>query len=199
MDANDVDTAIHELKMIAGINQRYHQKLAFLWGLVDKGIKISVGLVAVWGVALSTAGPAHAGLAMTVGWISLGIAVALNVIPTGDYVKDNTDLFRRWSDLYLSAHMIKTRFDIEGADKASPEVRSRIAEAKEIEQTLHATQTAPIRWLLNRCEREEIRAVYGVDTFAEAHNKLWPSLPQTQAASAVVAAVAGSEMAEAGH
>lgn len=200
MTPDELVECTHRLKFIAGTNQRYHHKLAWRWGVVDKSIRIAIGVTSVVGMCLSVSGDSFAWWSTAVGWISLGVAVALNVIPTGDYEKTNLDLFRRWSDLYKYAQTIQSRSEIDGKDAVSPESRSRLAEAIEMEHTLHASQTAPFPALLEQCQKEETLATYGVDTFDKVHamidSKFAASQHHQQAAVVARAAVVGEPAGE---
>ena len=91
------------LSVTAGVNQRYHQHRASVWTTWDRICKIVVGVLAVAGVCLSVATAAY----KTDGWDIASIvvaslaamaAIALNVLPLGDWASLHTALFQRWTD-----------------------------------------------------------------------------------------------------
>jgi hypothetical protein len=159
MDADQVAKQIHCLQYTSGINQRYHQRLEWWWGFADKVIRISVGVLAVFGLWASMNGPGSADTAEALAVGSLALAVALNVIPSAEREKFHGELFHRWSDLRRSAELLKVRLDDPKTTVAG--VRERILEMTDHENTLHGCEPAPWRWLLELCQGDENEAEYG--------------------------------------
>lgn len=107
-----------KLSVQAGMNQRYHQAYATWWCIWDRLVKIVTAAAAVIGVMLSVAtyGP-QASVALSQAEIVLAIvttiaAVALNVVPVGNWEQTHRDLFRQWTDLREDIDALL--FDCEG-------------------------------------------------------------------------------------
>lgn len=171
MNSIEVRESTHQLQFVAGFNARYHQILERNWGIVDRGIKITVGVIAIVGVWASTSGEKWTETSNLLGWVSLIMAVILNVVQTTEYERYHGEMFRKWSDLMADAKKIQSRHEMEGKDTASPETRNRICDAIDLEHSLHANQPAPFLRLLAKCESDEIEATYGpgIRTHAQAH------------------------------
>jgi hypothetical protein len=90
------------LSVTAGVNQRYHQRRAWLWVTCDRSCKILVGILAVASVCLSVAAAAYRGwdtASIIVASLAAVAAIVLNVLPLGDWASLHAALFQRWTDL----------------------------------------------------------------------------------------------------
>src|SRR4051812_16924755 len=93
----------HQISVGAGMNQRYHQSRAATWSWWDRGCKIVVGLLAVLGVCLCvvTANIHNYwwdGSSITTAALAALAAIALNVLPFGEWCSRHSALFERWTD-----------------------------------------------------------------------------------------------------
>ena len=104
MNRQDFDYQQLRLSMTAGMNQRFHQARARHWLWWNRFIQISVGSLAVLGLCLAVAAAfsesrAIDWIAVFVAFLAAVAAIALNVVPVGDWAQQHLDLFRRWCDL----------------------------------------------------------------------------------------------------
>ena len=104
MDSSAFRTKRYQLSVLTGMNQRYHQRRTHVWTVCNRSVQITVGVLAVAGVCLSVAAwLAHDDrvdiAAIIVASLAAIAAIALNVLPLGDWSQQHADLFRRWSDL----------------------------------------------------------------------------------------------------
>ena len=94
----------YEISVAAGMNQRYHQDRISRWVWWDRFFKISVAGLAVVGVCLSIV-TAFSTSALAVGssilFASLAAiaAIALNVLPFGEWASQYASILQRWTDL----------------------------------------------------------------------------------------------------
>src|SRR5688572_10907881 len=92
----------YQTSVMAGMNQRYHQSRAQFWTRWDKGSKVAVGVLAVLGACFSILTLNQHSVPL--GWTSVviaglaaGAAIALNVIPLGEWANIHWALFQRWT------------------------------------------------------------------------------------------------------
>src|SRR5579859_7622665 len=107
MTCSDLKTSLWEVIRYCDMNQRYHQRLSWWFGLLDKLAKIAVAVVAVVAVVLALSGEAWK--TYDIGWsvAAAVLAVILNVLPFGEYERFYDEMFRRWSDLRIDAETLR--------------------------------------------------------------------------------------------
>ncbi len=147
---------LFNLKFTAGMNARYHQREEMYWGRWDRGIRIAVGILAVFGLVFATPSMDvwHLGLATAI--ISLIAAAVLNILPVGDWEKRHGELFRLWSDLRRDAVLEEQRVSeeddgLQGVEQATVRLNDLTSKV----ESLHANEPAPDMKLLKECEKAE--------------------------------------------
>jgi hypothetical protein len=90
--------AQYKISFIAGMNQRYHQRLASWLAWSDRGVRIVVGFLAVASLVLSLAKQSST-FSIAITLAGAVAAMILNIVPLGEWHRDHVDIFRRWSDL----------------------------------------------------------------------------------------------------
>ena len=164
MTAQEYREKLHELIVTCGFNTRYHQVLAQRWKRWDRNIRILVGALAAFGLLFSVPGfECHPWWGLVTAFLSLIAAVALNILPVGDWEKAHGELFRLWVDLRRDVANEKFRASEVGEDegKAAPKLVDRLCELDQKSHSLDAQEPAPERELLIRCQREEELSVCG--------------------------------------
>ncbi|MCA9265745.1 MAG: hypothetical protein KDA60_17910 [Planctomycetales bacterium] len=111
----------YRISFTAGMNQRYHQDRAHWFEWWHRGTAIAVGFLAVTGAILAFV-PAWTVVPRIVACISAGAAIFLNVIPFGEWARQHSDLFRRWTDLREEIDALY--FDLDG--EPTPELIARL-------------------------------------------------------------------------
>jgi len=115
-----LDKAYH-LSFSAGMNHRYHQSREHRWNWADRTAKIIVAILAVAALCLCvvTAQSDHWGwdaVSIVVASLAAIAAVALNVLPFGEWAKTHNALFQRWTDFREEIDAV--RFEGDGAPTA---------------------------------------------------------------------------------
>lgn len=82
---------VYRLKFMCGFNHRYHQIVAARWRNIDRALRIALGLLAVVGLTLSMPGIDFGWWGFAVAFVSLAVAVILNILPVGDWEKSHND------------------------------------------------------------------------------------------------------------
>ena len=141
------------------MNQRYHQARAHLWTCWNRGVQISVAVLAVIGVCLSVVSllvesKVADGFAIAVATMAAIAAIALNVLPLGDWAAMHLDLFRRWTDLREDIDSLKLETTADPSKYGIQRLRELSAKVHRI----CATEPAPNETLLNKCHALEKRS-----------------------------------------
>lgn len=95
---------LYELSVQAGMNQRYHQIYSSWWWGWDTFMKVTTAALSVVGAMLAVTSlyaatpPVWDQLSLGLAVISAIVAVALNVVPFGNWEKDHRDHMRQWFD-----------------------------------------------------------------------------------------------------
>jgi len=157
-----------EISFTAGINQRYHQARESFWTSWDRGVKVLVGVLAVAGLCITVYTTTPQGAT----WIQAGVcvaifgafsAIALNVLPIGEWAKLHNALFQKWTDLREDVDALL--FDLSG--EPSDELKDRL---KALEAKVHricGSEPGCKKHLLQQCCNEEKRSRGLKDTTAE--------------------------------
>lgn len=161
MEVEEFEKLVRCAKYTSGFNQRYHQICEWRWGVADKAIRVAVGVFAVFGFWLGMKGAEYAVHAEVIAVLSLAVAFALNVIPTGEREKYHAEQFHRWSDLRKTAESLGSRLVIAPKEGVTPAMRERIEEIIETEHSLHSGEPAPWVKLLLKCQEEENQSEWG--------------------------------------
>lgn len=104
-----------DLEFEISINQCYHQRMASIFGWIDRALKIIVGIIAVASVAVSMTGYAVASAAISI--IGLIVAIALNLSPVDKWGRQHLTLFQRWTDLHKDVERLEmTLLDVAGTE-----------------------------------------------------------------------------------
>jgi hypothetical protein len=148
----------------AGMNQRYHQARASHWACWDRTCKISVGVLAVAGACLSVvtiSSPAGSLIMVSaiVAAMAAVVAIALNVLPLGEWNSQHAALFQRWSDLREDVDSLL--FELDG-DNPSVALVSRLRELEGKVHRICGTEPACRKELLAECFREEEQSRHGL-------------------------------------
>lgn len=145
-----------ELSVQAGMNQRYHQEREHHWSWWDKAAKIVVGILAVIGACVTAATlvphPHEIDVAaMVVASLAAGAAVALNVVPLGDWAAHHLALLQRWTDFREDVDLLL--YDLDGDPE--PPVVERLKQLDAKRHRICGTEPAPIKAKLRECYNDE--------------------------------------------
>jgi hypothetical protein len=162
---------LHNLAYTAEVNQRYHhlkQRQMWLW---DKVVKIGVAVLAV--LALIAAFVPHElkWLEVTAALLAALAAVALNVVPVGEWITEYGEMFRSWSDLLLDAEQLELKArEIDDGAPVPIHLVERLQETINRQCQLDAMEPPPDDKLLSRCQGDINERMYGkgVRTYAQA-------------------------------
>jgi hypothetical protein len=104
MKLADFEQKQYELSIMAQMNQLYNQSRAHYWTRRNRAVQIGVASFAVLGLCLSFASIMADSRVVDVFAIIVGVgaaifAIALNVLPLGDWAAEHSSLLRQWSDL----------------------------------------------------------------------------------------------------
>ena len=157
----------YEISFTAGMNHRYHQARAHTWTIWNRCIQIAVGALAVIALCFAVvAGTmetrwADAG-AITSAALAAIMAIALNVVPVGDWVQHHLDLFRRWSDLREDIDSLRfEESSISPDGSPSPEIAERLKSLAAKVHRIGALEPPAHPGLLTKCYRDEERSRLG--------------------------------------
>src|SRR5437899_2431204 len=87
MTNSEYKRRLHHVVFTCGINHRYHHTLEWVWGAVDKGIRVGVGVLAIVGLVLAVPSFVDSMVGFYVAIASVVVALALNIVPVGDWEK----------------------------------------------------------------------------------------------------------------
>jgi hypothetical protein len=153
MNAREFRIRLNDVLVTAETNQRYHQhEQTRLWWW-DKAVKITVAVLALLALLAVFLPHEYKNWEIGVAFLAAVAAVVLNVVPVGEWVTESGELFRSWSDLYLSAEQLELRTqDLFDEDEA-PDLRvERLMELVGKQSQLDATERAPNKKLLSDCQ-----------------------------------------------
>lgn len=140
---------LHEQKVTAEVNQRYHQLLARRWERWDRAAKIAVAILGTVALLSSFLPAHHAWAGVALGAAGVVAAVALNVVPLGDWRCAHGEMFRSWGELVQSAEQLEFRARKLGEDATVPgPLFERLEEVASRSYQLDATESAPDAALL---------------------------------------------------
>lgn len=162
MTRDDFWNKISTLILICDVNQRYHQKTAWIWKACDRTAKILVAVMAVAAFCLTIA---HGGVAIRVlelifGAVAVLAAIALNVIPFGEYEKTSDEMFHSWSDLRKDAEIQSLK--LSNVADVSECMIERLEELTAKQHSLNAIEPAPNRKRLQKCQEDHNQQQWGV-------------------------------------
>lgn len=130
--------------------------------MADKSVRILVGIFAVLGVIASSFSQPNSSVPLTVGFISVVIAIVLNVTPLGEREKFHAELFRGWSELRKDTEKLDVSVcSLTPTSKVKPHHFGRFQELADKAHALHASEPAPWKNLLVECQRDEIESQWG--------------------------------------
>lgn len=149
--------AQYDVSFTAGMNQRYHQSRASLWKKCDLSTKIAVGALAVLGAILSFVSWSDSGwlsnLLSVVAAVAAAVAaIALNVLPFGEWSSNHNALHQRWTDLREDVDALLFELDSREPDA------HLLARLRELDMKVHrigGSEPLANRTLLERCDIEE--------------------------------------------
>lgn len=161
----NTDTAYqraHELDVKAGFNQRYHQIMAWRWGVADRAMRIAVGVISTIGLVFSvpfpssgTPGPWEwAGFALAIA--GAVFAVGLSVVPFDERERFYNGLFRDWTDVRVRAARLRNCiYDMGSGVDLPDEMADDLGEAIGRGLALDGAEPAAYQGLLARCQNAE--------------------------------------------
>ena len=160
MTQSDFNYDLLCLGITAGTNQRYHQARAHYWTWWNRGVQITVAVLAVIGVCLAVVVSlveSHwaDGFAIFFAILAVIAAIALNVLPLGDWAALHFDLFRRWTDLREDVESLRL---LESVDMPEPHSVDRLRELTAKVHRICATEPAAKEDLLKKCHDAEKRS-----------------------------------------
>lgn len=159
MTRDEFEDKQYEISVTAGMNQRYHQSRAHKWTWWNRGVQISVAVLAVISLCLAVAAALAEtalldGLAILFSSLAVIAAIALNVLPLGDWVQQHLDLLRRWSDVREDVESLP--FDL--VDEPTPDLIGRL---KALDAKVHricAIEPGCDEELHKKCYQDEKRS-----------------------------------------
>lgn len=161
MTSQEFDRCCEELSVIAGLNQRYHQGAATRWQKWDRVAKIAVGGLAVAGLCLTAAtyDPAqgmiaHASLAVAI--LGATAAIAMNVIPLGDWSSESRAMLQRYTD--LREEVDRLRFDAKFLEEPAAYAVQQLRESQAKLHRFCGLEPAPNVQKLQACQDAEERS-----------------------------------------
>ena len=160
MKAKEYEDKLYTLAHICGLNQRYHQRMARRWALVDRVAKIAVALVAIIALA-ALMGERYERLEFWMATLAALFAVVLNVVPFGEFEKFATEMFRGWSDLRIDVETQSARVEADADGNIAPHKVERLTEMLAKSHALDAKEPAPWRRLLRKCQEDETESEWG--------------------------------------
>src|SRR5712692_1310115 len=169
MTNGELKNRLDDLIYQCGMNQCYHQRTAAVLGRWDKGIRITIGILAVVGLVLavptlkiSKIDVGTTGLVTAI--VSLVAAVILNIVPVGDREKLHGELFRLWSELLKDATVEECKVcEAVSDDSADEHAFDRLKELLSKAGSLNADEPAPNESRLRRCQEDENERRWGED------------------------------------
>jgi hypothetical protein len=159
MNPAEFEQKQYEISVQAGTNQRYHQRRANYWLWWDRAVRIAVGIMAVGAFSLSIVTafthPVLVDIAsIAVAFTAASAAVALNVLPLGEWAAQHLDLFRRWTDLREDVDTIL--FDY--GEEVTPEFVGRLKQLEGKAHRICGSEPECESNLYDQCFREELRS-----------------------------------------
>jgi hypothetical protein len=172
MTKKDYINKLKDLSFTAGMNQKYHQHECTRYKKTDKRIRISVGVISLFGVISSLLSVSLGLLSLditsaAISVIALAVAIVLNVHPSGENGDYHQGLLRRWCDL---------REDVDGqiwlvkeanSSKIPNDVYLRLRDLTTKKNRINSLEKSPNKELLNTCYEEENLARTGFRTQQE--------------------------------
>jgi hypothetical protein len=124
------------ISMGAGTSQRVHQDLADRWTRWDRIAKATMAAIAVVGlwISLESTKPEWAWLASystTLSVVGLIAAIALNLLPFGDWAMRHISLYQRWCDMREDVDSLQ--YDIKKGEPSA----SLVKRLKELDAKYH--------------------------------------------------------------
>ena len=170
MVRNDFWDKITTLIFHCDINQRYHQKTAWIWKACDRSAKILVAVMAVTALCLTIAHGESSVVRFEIasGCIAVLAAIALNVVPFGEYEKTSDEMFHSWSDLRKDAEIQSLK--VSNVTDISDCMVERLEELIGKQHSLNAIEPAPNRKRLQECQEDYNQQRWGVRDNTEAEN-----------------------------
>lgn len=152
------------------VNQRYHQTTAWNWKAFDRITKILVAVMAVAALCLTVAHDEsiHV-LEIIFGSIASIAAIALNVVPFGEYEKSSDEMFHSWSDVRKDAEIQSLKFS--SVVDISECMIERLGELVAKVHSLNAIEPTPNRKRLRKCQEDCNESIWGVRSHEEAQKK----------------------------
>lgn len=163
MNADDFAYQRLDLSMTAGMNQRYHQARSHWWICWNRAVQIAVGLLAVIGACLAVSAASVDNVWVDVSAILFAslaavAAIALNVLPLGDWAQEHLDLFRRWSDLREDVDALEFEQPPGAVGDIPRELVDRLKALDAKKHRICGIEPAMNERLLEKCYRDENRS-----------------------------------------
>lgn len=162
MQTPEFRQSLHELKYTAQVNQRYHQlKQKEMW-CYDKSVKIGVAVLAMFALLAVFLPHELKGIEVAVASAAALAAIALNVVPVGEWMMEYGEMFRSWCDLLLTADQLEMKAKEFGETDVVPaHLLDRLQDLGTRRNQLDAMEKAPDDALLLRCQGDVNERLYG--------------------------------------
>ena len=160
------------LSFTAGMNQRYHQYEWTRYSRIDKQIRASVGIISIFGLILSLLTLNMQTLTLNIlsiiiATIALGIAMILNIYPSGQKANYHQSLLEKWSYIWEDVESQKIAVQLSKSNEIPSEVSVRLRELYSKVNQINGTENSPNKELLDKCYEEENKARTGFRTQEE--------------------------------
>jgi hypothetical protein len=159
---------LETLRCTCAMNQLYHQKLEWRYGIADKSIRVAVGAFTVVGLILAVPGVNYPITGLILAVVAAIAGVALNVVPVADREKVHGELFRLWSDIRADAEReeIKTRESSDDGEVVAWRAE-RLCDLCSKAEDMSARESAAWVSLLKACDGDALMQLFGVRTREE--------------------------------
>ena len=162
MNKQTLENQIHELSVICGMNQRFHQKLQGRYERRDRILQVVLAGFTTLGLILScvpseTTGAISYWAGIVLSAVSVVLAVAVNIAPYSRIAAEHKALFVRWCDLRIAVDILAIRTEAD-ARESIKEYVERLVELSRWRESIDATEPPPDDALLSQCQVAEHHA-----------------------------------------
>jgi hypothetical protein len=159
---------IFDGRYVAHMNKLYHQIMSWRYGVLDRTIRVLVGILAIGSFTASLLAypnapfPIGAANALLLSFASMSAAIVLNVVPVGDFYKRSNESYRSWTTHSSRWENLENRF----YTTTSPDLAEFLREVNELTtEKNHVESSESAAWprLLARCQEKANATFFGDD------------------------------------
>ena len=174
---------IHDNLFTAGMNQQYHQTMAWRWEAADIILGLVVAILAIASVVCAANKNRFGKYSLWVSSCGVVLMILLLFFPSGTWKLQYKDLFNRWTNLRQRVEALQIQLNAIPEGEPIPEYfDSQAEQITAMEQDIASDEGAPHRVLLLRCFGDQAERMYGkgirtpeqIDEFLEAKKSAPP-------------------------